>query len=390
MPRSGSFLGWLRAAGAGAALLGCSVSFVACSSGDGETESTRANGDLPFDAGLFDIFAFDASFAPEPSADDDGFVFEVFDAGAQPVASTPSPVPDPVAVPECPTAPSEPAPATSTPPVLDASVPPTADGGAAPLPVGDASVDAGAAGPSFPPALLSRLAFWFDPTSLVATNDRVLEWTDLSGQENHAVQSDVTLAPAYVPSGIGGLPSLDFDATPEFLRLADADGIRWGTEDFVVLVVARASAESGINAMLYQKTGDSPFDGPALFLNCNKPVDSTRAAAQISGETYVVSEGEPSTFVDNTPHVLTARRAGTRLELRVDSAALMILDAPEVSGINVDASGKDGIIGANGYNTLPDFQQVRGQLAELIAVRGQTSDEEVAELEAYLLARYSL
>jgi hypothetical protein len=250
------------------------------------------------------------------------------------------------------------------------------------LPESDAAVS--------PLALLDRLAFWFDPTSLVPTGERVAEWTDLSGHDHDALQSEPSEAPAYGASGIGGLPSVSFDGSPQFFRIADDAGLRWGTDDFVILAVVRANEETGLNAMIYQKTGDVPFDGPSLFLNSSKPTTSTRAVAQVSGEVYVLSGGEPETFVDDTAHVLATRRVGKRLEIRVDGRVSAYLESAAVADTNVDAPGQDGIVGANGYNPTPEFQQVRGELSELIAVHGACSDAEVTGLESYLAARYAL
>ena len=152
------------------------------------------------------------------------------------------------------------------------------------------------AGPSSgwtPNALRSRLAFWFDPLSMVQVGGRVAKWVDLSGNGNDAVQPIAAYEPAYDPSGIGGWPSAMFNGPITFLSIADDGTMRWGTGDFVVLAVTRATAQTAPDAMLYQKTGRYPWDGVNLYINADKPYPTSLAAAQVTGAVFVVSSPLP-------------------------------------------------------------------------------------------------
>ena len=82
---------------------------------------------------------------------------------------------------------------------------------------GGSAVEADAAGgggdmsASFTPtAILSKLTFWFDPTSLVQAGGQVATWTDLTGNGNDATQAVVGYRPTYTAAGINGLPSVTF------------------------------------------------------------------------------------------------------------------------------------------------------------------------------------
>jgi hypothetical protein len=240
-----------------------------------------------------------------------------------------------------------------------------------------------------PRALGQRLVFWFDPTSLVVANGKVTRWKDLSDSGNDAVQPVVDLQPSFTASGIAGLPSATFGRPVTFLRLYDSPSLQWGRDDFLVLVVERATNETtAVNAMLYQKTADAPYDGASLYLNPEHPVPTKLAAAQVSGGTYVLSTAPPATFVDGNVHLLGSRRAGSTLEVRVDGALSSSLVSPQVASTDVSAPGLDAIIGHNGYAPRPEFQQVHGDIAEMVGVRGAVSDGELAALEQYLISRY--
>jgi hypothetical protein len=76
------------------------------------------------------------------------------------------------------------------------------------------------------------------------------------------------------------------------------------------------------------------------------------------------------------------------LELRengVSSATLTLS-----SSVNVDAPGRNAIIGHNGYLANSGFQAYEGDISELCAVKGALSDRELAGLERYLTAKYEL
>jgi hypothetical protein len=245
--------------------------------------------------------------------------------------------------------------------------------------------------PWTPKNLGPALVFWFDPTSLVQVAGSVARWSDLSGNGNDAIQTSTAYQPIYAASGINGLPSATLSGSITFLDIADNASIEWGTSDFAVFAVVRATAQTQTDAMIYQKTGAYPYDGASLYLNADKPVATTLTAAQVPGAVYVVSASPPVTFVDGTTHVLGARRAGSTLEMRVDGAVSRSISSVAVASTDVSAPGFDAIIGQNGYGTPgPEFQQVHGDIAEIVGVRGVVAEADVEALEQYLKARYGV
>jgi hypothetical protein len=171
--------------------------------------------------------------------------------------------------------------------------------------------------------------------------------------------------------------------------------MQWGTSDFFILAVVRATADTkSADAMIYQKTGNAPFDGASLYLNADKPNGfTTLCAAQVSGAAgqYVVSLSPPATYVDSSVHVLGARRSGNTLEIRVDGQVSNALTNAAIGTTNVSSPNVPAIIGQNGYPPLrAEFQQVHGDVAEMIGVRGSLTPATVSNLEHYLMGRYGV
>jgi hypothetical protein len=258
----------------------------------------------------------------------------------------------------------------------------------------DGSVEAEASAPWTPAALGSRLAFWFDPSSLQMADGNVGRWTDLSANGNDAVQATADYRPAYSATGIGGLPSATFDGPIKFLGIPDNPSMRWGRGDFAIFSVIRGvSTTTAAFAMLYQKTGPPPYDGLNLYVNSYKPVPSTLAAVQVTGAVYVDNTAPPSTFIDGTVHLLAGHRRGHTLEVRVDgtSSGSLTSDAGTIN-VDISAIGANAAIGQNGGGSPPgaEFQQFHGDIAELIGVSGSLSEAEVADTEQYLKTKYAI
>ena len=154
----------------------------------------------------------------------------------------------------------------------------------------------------------------------------------------------------------------------------------------------RVTRAKGMPSMVYQKTAPGPaYDGLNLYINSGKPLASTLAAAQVQATVYVDNVAPPATFIDSTVHILGARRIGNTLEIRVDGTSSNTLtDNTGSVTVDISAVGSSGVIGANGGNTSPEFQQVHGDIAELVAVNGTLTASDLASLEGYLKDRYGV
>jgi len=242
-----------------------------------------------------------------------------------------------------------------------------------------------------PAAFGTRLVVWLDAARGV-TGSPVTRWADQSGAGNDAAQTAAGSQPALTAAGINGMPALTFNGQATFLRIADSATTRWGTGAFTVMVVARGAPNTNTNAMLYQKSeADSPFNGLNLYLNSARASGSTTPAGiQVNANAYTLTADD---FGDDQPHLFGGRliTAGTTnglLDIRVDGVRQGAVNFPDP--VNIDAPGRDTIIGHNGYNPAPGLQAFAGDIAEIVAVKGTVSDAELASLEAYLMDKYGL
>jgi hypothetical protein len=241
-----------------------------------------------------------------------------------------------------------------------------------------------------PAAFGSRLVAWLDAARGIAGTP-VASWADQSGAGNNATQTMAPSQPALTASGINGLPAVSFDGALTFLQIADSATTRWGAGDFALMVVARGAPNVATNAMLYNKSeAAAPYAGINLFLNVTRGAASAKASLQLDADFHATTRDD---FGDANPHVFGGRLvttgASALLEVRVDGARQGTLSLAG-SAVNLDAPGRATIIGHNGYSPLSGFQAFKGDIAEVVAVKGTVSDAELANLEAYLMNKYAL
>ena len=117
---------------------------------------------------------------------------------------------------------------------------------------------------------------------------------------------------------------------------------------------------------------------------------TAKASLQLDADFYATTRDD---FGDANPHLFGGRLvttgASALLEMRVDGARQGMLSLTG-GAVNVDAPGRATIVGHNGYNPLSGFQAFKGDIAEIVAVKGTISDAELASLEGYLIDRYGL
>jgi hypothetical protein len=164
--------------------------------------------------------------------------------------------------------------------------------------------------------------------------------------------------------------------------------LHFGTDDFVVMVVARAALTARINAVLVAKAeGVAPFRGLVLYLNSYKPDPSSRPAIQVDNTLFARAV---NSYGDTAPHLFGGRQVGpgrNAFEIRVDGAAEGAIPAPRV---DITHLGWSLVIGSHRANAQAGFSAFVGDIAEVVMVRGAVSDGELNALEAYLMSRYGL
>jgi hypothetical protein len=220
----------------------------------------------------------------------------------------------------------------------------------------------------------------------------VLAWKDQSGHGNDAVAR--SRPPSYRAHAIRTLPALHFE-DGSYLAIDDNPSLRFGTEDFAILVVGRHDRPSaqalGVGyglttgyGMLYGKTRvEGPYEGVGLFVNFPAETPTTRFGAQTSYWHGVSSSTEG--LNDNRVHIFGARRVGSMLEVRVDGRTEARI---HTANDDVSAVGRPAFIGGHPIERGV-IQQLRGDIAEIVLAQG-VSDAYLAHIEAQLVAKYGI
>lgn len=239
------------------------------------------------------------------------------------------------------------------------------------------------------PTAIPGLAMWLDASQGVQLSTMgVVSWQDLASG-NSPEQLDRGSQPSLRANAINGRPAVHFDGNDQYLMANDHRSVQFGNGDFMVeAVVAYTNVPSRDQntgyACVFVKSGPyAPYPGPALFGN-DPTVPNASFRAQVDAFTFV--DSVPTTNNDGSFHYVGMRRLSGVLSIRVDGVT---------SGSGVTADGDMSAVGMGVYIGGRDplghaNQSLRGDIAELVAVKGPVSDEQIRSLEAYLKTKYAL
>jgi len=270
------------------------------------------------------------------------------------------------------------------------------DGSPAPdsrTPDADAAID----GPEGPwnPGKLPGIALWLAADTGVTTNNsRVSTWADRSGNNNNAAQSVSARQPTLVTGVVNGQPVIRFDGTDDALQVNDSATLHFATDDFTIAVVAgfqnpTANVPYPYAALVSKQVVASPYRGPSLWANYPVPSVSTTLGLQLSGEAGYHVPSSSDGYNDGGFRLYSGRRTGgTHLEVRVDGVSEGATDAP--TALDISATGEPLFVGGHVTTGNDVIQALLGDMAEVVAVHGPISEDDLAKLEAYLKAKYAL
>lgn len=246
---------------------------------------------------------------------------------------------------------------------------------------GDASTDGP---PAFTPKALPGLVLWLEGSlGLNTAGTKVNKWSDQSGKGNDATAASGSTGP--VTGLLQSKPSLQFNLDST-LELADSATLQWDTGDFLLEMVASYSntipdASYVYGEFYFKQTNSGVFPG-VVFVG-NSGIDKTaKVGIGLDNATYVYSSA--SNLNDGTARLIATRRKGTTLEVRINGVvAGTVTNAGVARDVSAVGSGVriGGIIG---------LTALKGSIAEVIAVKGPTSDGDLAALEAYATKKYGL
>jgi hypothetical protein len=231
---------------------------------------------------------------------------------------------------------------------------------------------------------------WLDAAKGITQVGGVTVWADQSPDGNNATGGTNAL-PGYVTSDINGLPGLRFTGG-SYLSVGDSASLRFGTGDFLVEVVASwtntpiADLTTGYG-LIFSKQVDStaPYYGVGMFANYPAPSPNTALGVQTNDVGYVLSAS--TGLNDGNARLVAIQRVGSTVSVRINGAMQAMRTTS--SADDCDATGFPLYIGAQ-PRPGTNIQQLTGDIAEIVAVKGTTSASDLQSLEAYLTSKYKL
>jgi hypothetical protein len=231
--------------------------------------------------------------------------------------------------------------------------------------------------------LVPRFSLWVDPTTLPGDGEEVQQWRDRSAEGNHLTPP--SLAPrvrAFPP--LGGAGVVAFSALQMALVAPSRPSLDLGSGDVLALAVATQLELGAIRrACLINKSDNArPKVGVELDASLVGLEPSMRPQIQLSGggeSVYVPAMDDG--FRDGKLHLFVMRRAGDRLELRIDGAVQGVKEVPAAAVASNEESlfvgGCDAQ--ANSFN---------GLVAAAAILRGPLAEEEFVAVERFFLRAY--
>jgi hypothetical protein len=247
-----------------------------------------------------------------------------------------------------------------------------------------------------PSELGERLVLWLDSSfGFVHPNGGpIVTWVDRSVYGNDALGTSKPprLGPA---QGSNLLGVVDFDGQ-SFLSIPDAATLHWGTDDFLIEVVARYQEDQGGEATLYDKTSPEHAVVAGVVMSSVAAADPDAGVLSPGIQVSFRGGGAIDQVLGDSPgvsrgkfHLFGAHRSNIHsLEVRLDGASDRI--DPNVQATDVSAVGQPILIGGIPLSSGTTVNSLIGSIAEVIAVHGPVTDTEVARVEGYLLGKYGL
>jgi hypothetical protein len=255
----------------------------------------------------------------------------------------------------------------------------------------------------------ARLVVWLDAsaheTIVHDAMARITGWNDRSGMGSHAIVRAAGKGMVSVTVDGAGREAIHFggDAmATAMLEIADAPSLRWGTNDYVIGIVASWLNPPGTDdyasfGYLWDKA-DRAFPGVGVTITANMTTAFLSDGTALGPGGYVFSgvrsygagwnagtRTSDVTYAEGRFHVIVTRRTGATIELRVDGRAATNTTPMQ----NVDAQSFPVRI-AGDLDQGAVRGPLQGNIAEVVAAFGSISVEDEDALESYLRAKYRL
>lgn len=251
----------------------------------------------------------------------------------------------------------------------------------------------------------ASLALWLQATTpnITISNGVVGEWDDSSQFGNNA--TNTAGGPALETGVINGHDAVHFNARSVILDIADAKSLQFGTDQFLIAVVARASTGGGYffskattsvsgfgavyTAGLEFFVNDDAMDDAGNTIVDDAGVPTVYPAAHIDNQAGNEIDWLGPAFEDNAYHIVILRRLSPQeLSISVDMQATQTQSTGQ---FDVTEKGTDVILGGVVYGNRASLVDL--SLAEMIVEHptlGVVPDKDVGLIQTYLSQKYAI
>jgi hypothetical protein len=238
---------------------------------------------------------------------------------------------------------------------------------------------------SAPTDLLGCL-LWLDASdsaSVIRSSNLVSQWSDKSGNANHATQAVGANQPTYVAAGLNGRPCLDWGSSPPVGMGLSTPSITYGA--FTIFIVLNAVAGHGYPCAHWNAGGQQDYiyrQTASFYVNRAGGASSRNVSSAGGAATWLVGA-----------RVLTRRFDGTHagnIARTLGATTWTPFDAPALGG-GANDGGTGTVAGVVTIGNHPSTAEAfRGTIAEVIIFNRALSDGECIAMERYITAKWAL
>jgi hypothetical protein len=226
-------------------------------------------------------------------------------------------------------------------------------------------------------AMRNGLVLWLDPSNLGQAGSDVPIWCDQSGHQNDAYGIDDSFLP--IVTRTGGL-TLDYNQAGAGLEVGDDPSLNLGSDDFTILVVAGINHPNVAPTLLRKTNADFDFPKQYVLAWEANSLFELHLAGQVN-ETVAISN---AVLTSGFERLYVLRKNGNQVEVRING----VLSGSAPLATSGASTENDGVlfIGCAG---LGDSRSV-DTLRAAIMIHGSLTDDEVGQLEEYLVGAFNL
>ena len=222
------------------------------------------------------------------------------------------------------------------------------------------------------------------PANTIAESAQITSWNDASFNK-YVLRSAGSTPPSFTASGIGSLPSIQFDGVDDGL---DVSGFNLGANYSVFVVFKSNTTSIQQEFMALRKTGTDNF---AMFLELaiggtfrsvhRSPVSTTGGDSVTSVSAFSTNKNYIYSYIRNY--------SKSRTDLWLNNTSFISGGAATLGAFDVNnlelAVGFLGL--APGFVT---YRNLNGMMSEMIVINRAVKDSERTEIQSYLSRKYDI